>query len=76
VKKLALSAATAAAFFCSGFALSNQAKADDWSGDRHYVSAPIGEIGARLRNQCWVDTSGGAYFGYWAPCAPAKVAKR
>jgi hypothetical protein len=56
--------------------LSNQAKADDWSGYRHYVSPPIGEIGAHFGNQCWVDTSGGGYFGYWAPCAPAKIAKR
>ena len=33
---------------------------------------PIGEKGTRAGQMCWVDTSGGSYFGYWAPCPPAK----
>ena len=63
MKKLALTAATAAAILSSGLA-----QAQDWDHQRHYVSAPvIGEGGAHWANQCWVETWGGgsSYFGYW-----------
>ena len=30
--------------------------------------APRGVAGARWGNLCWVDTDGGHYSGYWAPC--------
>jgi hypothetical protein len=76
VNKLMLTAAAAAAFLCAGFALVVPAKADDW-GDRYhrYGYPPQGEKGARWGNMCWVDTSGGGYFGYWAPCTPPRTAK-
>jgi hypothetical protein len=80
VKKLALSAATATALLCAGFA-SNQAKAEDWNTQQQtYVSAPVvGEKGAKWGSQCWVETwgAGSSYFGYWTACAPApKTARR
>jgi hypothetical protein len=70
VTKLILTAAASAAILCSGLAL-NYAKAQDWPDQRgHYQAyeAPIGEKGVRWGDQCWVDTSGGGYWGYWKPC--------
>jgi hypothetical protein len=80
VTKLLLTAATAAVFLCSSLATLNYAKAEDWP-DQHARSqayeAPIGEKGVRWGAQCWVDTSGGGYWGYWKPCEPtARTAKR
>jgi len=72
VKKLALTAATAAAFLCAGFA-SNQGKAQDWNHpqpQQNYAAPVVGEAGAHWAGQCWVETWGGgsSYFGYWAAC--------
>jgi hypothetical protein len=81
VNKLTLTAATAAAFLCAGFA-SNQAKAEDWNNPQQQVYAPapvVGEAGAHWGNKCWVETwgAGSSYFGYWTACAPAaKTARR
>ena len=68
MNKLTLIAATAAAFLCASFAPSSQARAQD--GNNPQQVPIIGEKGAKWGGQCWVDTSGGAYFGYWAPCTP------
>jgi hypothetical protein len=80
VTKLILAAATAAVFLCSGLASVNYAKADDWTDQRgryRAYDAPIGEKGVRWGDRCWVDTSGGGYWGYWAACTPpAKTATR
>jgi hypothetical protein len=82
VKKLALSAATAAAFLCAGF-VSDHAKAQDGGNSQQQVYAPapvVREAGAHWGNQCWVETwgAGSSYFGYWTACAPAqpKTARR
>jgi hypothetical protein len=77
VKKLALTAATTAAILSSGLAVS--ANAQEIDQQHQSMSAPVlGEKGARLGNQCWVETwgAGSSYFGYWAPCAQPKVSKR
>ena len=81
MNKLTLTAATAAAFLCAGFA-SNQAKAEDWNTpqSQNYSSPVIGEKGAHWGSQCWVETwgAGSSYFGYWTACSPAqpKTARR
>jgi hypothetical protein len=78
VNKLTLTAATAAAFLCAGFA-SNQAKAEDWNTpqSQNYSSPVIGEKGAHWGSQCWVETwgAGSSYFGYWTACNPTQQPK-
>ena len=81
--KLTLAAATTAVFFCSGLALSNQAKAEDLGNgyQSNGYAQPQGEAGSRWGNQCWVETwgAGSSYFGYWKACPtpqPARTAKR
>lgn len=83
VIKLTLAAATTAVFFCSGLALSNQAKAEDLGNgyQSNGYAQPQGEAGSRWGNQCWVETwgAGSSYFGYWKACPtpqPARTAKR
>jgi len=77
VKKLALTAAAAAATLSLSFA----ANAQDWDHSRQYAPPPapiLGEGGAHFANQCWVETwgAGSSYFGYWKDCGPApKVAR-
>jgi len=74
VTKLALTAAMTAAILSSGLAMSANAQ------ENHYMSGQqvIGEKGARIGNQCWVETwgSGSSYFGYWTACEQPKVSKR
>jgi hypothetical protein len=67
-----LAFAAAAALVVSAAALPGSAAAQDWNGGL----VPIGEKGARWGSQCWVDTSGGGYFGYWAPCPGAAAAPK
>jgi hypothetical protein len=69
MKKLTLTAA-AAAIVSAGLVLSATAQTPG-----QFKQMPIGEKGAKSGNMCWVDTSGGGMFGYWAAC-PKKVAKR
>jgi hypothetical protein len=70
--RLALAATAAAALLLSGLGLSGQATAQDGT----YAAMPFGEKGARAGTQCWIDTSGGWYWGYWAPCPAAKGAPK
>lgn len=71
MKKLTLTAA-AAALVSAGLILSASAQT---AGMPQFKPMPMGEKGAKSGTMCWIDTSGGGYFGFWSTC-PKKTAKR